>query len=110
MVSVTAVSSSDVGTSDGLQTYIFVCFESVLFPPVPVTKERSQNVEDISKAVRSLAREDCLAVLDAPEWKNNHPDPGPESSETSWEEIILVVGVGSHGTSKHFSVIIGIQF
>ena len=77
-----------------------------MFPPVPVTKDRSQDVEDISKAVRSLAREDRLGVLDAPEWKNNNPDPGPESSESSGDEIRFVVGVGSHWASEHFSVVI----
>ena len=77
-----------------------------MFARVPVTQDRSQNVEDISKAVRCLAREDRLGVLDAPEWKNNNPDTGPESSESSGVEIRFVVGVGPHGASVHLGVII----
>ena len=79
-----------------------------MFPTLPVTKDRSQNVEDISEAVRPLAWEDRLGVLAARKWKNKNPDTGPESSESSRDEIRFVVRVCSHGTSKHFSVIIGI--
>ena len=76
-----------------------------MFARVPVTQDRSQNVEDISKA-RSLAREDRLGVLAAPERQNNNPDPGPEPSKSSREEIRFVVGVGPHGASEHFGVVI----
>ena len=81
-----------------------------MFLTIPVvTEDRSQNVEDISKAVRSLPREDRLGILAVPEGKNKNPDPGPESSESSRDEIRFVVGVGSHRASKHFGVIIGVQ-
>ena len=46
-----------------------------------------------------------LRVLDASERKNKNADPGSESSNSSRDEIRLVVSVGSHGASEHLSVI-----
>ena len=93
--------------------YVVLChFSTIVFSNLPVTKDGSQNIEDIPKAVRSLVGEVCLCAGAAPEWKNKnlerHPDPGPESSESPGDEVRFVVSVGTHGASKHFRVVIGI--
>jgi len=103
LVSVTSESSSAEETSEGLKQIFFVLCCQYCYRTLPVTEDRSQNVENTSKALRSLDRE--VGAIDASEWQNEDADPGPESSKSSRDEIRIVVGVGSHGASENLSVI-----
>lgn len=74
---------------------------------LPMTEDRSENVEDISKG-GSPAGEGGLLVLVVrrPDRYHEHTDSGEEASEIPGERVRVVVSVSPHRSSEHLGIVV----